>query len=176
MAVVSCLVVFVFPHLADAESIRIAPGEGTLQAAIDRIETGGTLELREGVYSGALVINKPLRLTGTESSIVDGGGKGRVITVDAADVIIDGITVKNSGVSLATEDSGIFATELARNLLLENNRLENNLIGIYLKGAPRATVRNNIIYGSRDPRMNDRGNGVHIWNATDALVENNKLY
>lgn len=176
MALISCLVVFVFPHPADAEITRIAPGEGSLQAAIDRLETGGTLELREGVYSGALIINKPITLAGTENSIVDGGGQGRVITVDAADVIIDGITVKNSGVSLATEDSGIFATELARNVIIENNRLEHNLIGIYLKGAPQATVRNNIIYGSQDPHMNDRGNGVHIWNATDALVENNKLY
>lgn len=176
MTVVACLMVFVFPYLAHAESIRVAPGEGSLQAAIDTLEAGGTLLLRKGVYSGALIIDKPLTLTGTEDSIVDGRGQGRVITVDAANVIIDGITVKNSGVSLATEDSGIFATELAPNAIIENNRLEDNLIGIYLKGAPRAIVRNNKIYGSRDPRMNDRGNGVHIWNASDALVENNRLY
>ncbi|NNE64131.1 MAG: nitrous oxide reductase family maturation protein NosD [Gammaproteobacteria bacterium] len=176
ISVVSCFLVFVFPHLANAGSIRVAPGEGSLQAAIDKLETGGTLVLRKGVYSGALIIDKPLTLKGAENSIVDGGGQGRVITVDAANVTIDGITVKNSGVSLASEDSGIFATELAANVIIENNRFEDNLIGIYLKGAPRARVRNNIIYGSRDPHMNDRGNGVHIWNATNALVENNKLY
>jgi nitrous oxidase accessory protein len=131
--------------------------------------------LQAGIYSGAITINKSLTLLGEVDSIIDGGGKSRVVTVNAPNVSICTMTIRHSGTSLATEDSGVFVTEQADNVLLEYLRLEDNLIGIYLKGAAHAWVRKNTIIGSLDPHMNERGNGVHIWNAADALIEENVL-
>jgi nitrous oxidase accessory protein len=76
---------------------------------------------------------------------------------------------------LETEDSAIFVTERATAARIEGNRLQDNLIGVYLKGAPDALVKDNIITGRQDLRMNERGNAVQIWNAPGALVEGNDI-
>lgn len=175
MAVGFILVVAVLPSLVAAQGTLVQSGVNTLQATIDIAQPGSTLVLPAGVYSGSVNIDKPLILEGQESSVIDGNGKGRVITVNAPNVEIRGLTIKNSGDSLATEDSGIFITKLGVNALIELNRLEGNLIGVYLKGAVDAKVRKNTIYGSRNRHMNERGNGVHIWNSPGAIVEGNNL-
>lgn len=175
MVAVGILVAAVLPSLVAAQEVLVPAGINSLQTAIDKAKPGSVLVLQDGVYGGSVVIDKTLILEGREGTIIDGGGKGRVITVNAPNVEIRGLTIKHSGDSLATEDSGIFITVQGRNALIESNRLEDNLIGVYLKGAVDARVRRNTIYGSRDPHMNDRGNGVHIWNSPGAIVEDNNL-
>ena len=171
----ACIAAFVFSFPVIAENIRVSPGENNLQSIVDSVAVDTTLILQAGSYHGPVFINKPITIVGEENAVVDGGGNGRVITVNAPNVTIRGITVRNSGTSLATEDSGIFVTDQGDKVLIENNRLQDNLIGINLKGPTQARVLNNRIYGSLDPHMNDRGNGVHIWNAPGALVEGNYL-
>ena len=172
----ACLTALVFSFPAIAENIRVSPGENNLQATIDSATGDKTLVLQAGSYRGPIIINKSISIVGEENSVIDGGGQGRVITINAPDVTIRGVKVQNSGDSLATEDSGIFVTEQGDRVVIEGNHLKGNLIGINLKGPEQARVRNNTIVGSQDPHMNDRGNGVHIWNSPGALVENNRLY
>ena len=158
-----------------AEERRVMPGTGSLQRAIDRASPGDRLLLQAGVYAGPVVIDRPLELVASASSIIDGQGLGRVITVAAPDVIVRGVTVRNSGTSLASEDSGIFVTPDGDRALIEGNRLEHNLIGIYLKGPDNAVVRRNLIIGSTDPHVNDRGNGIQLWNTPGSVVEGNDI-
>ena len=158
-----------------AEDRVVVPSAGSLQRAIDQAGRGDRLLLQAGVYAGAVVIDRPLQLLGTASSIIDGQGVGRVITVVAPDVIVRGVTVRNSGTSLATEDSGIFVTSDGDRALIDGNQLEHNLIGIYLKGPENAVVRRNVIVGSTDPHVNDRGNGIHLWNTPGSVVEDNDI-
>jgi len=153
----------------------VAPGEGVLQQAIDQSAPGDRLLLQSGVYAGRVVIDKSLQLTGSGSSIIDGGGEGRVITVAAPDVVVRGVTVRNSGTSLATEDSGIFVTPEGDRALIDSNHLEQNLIGVYLKGPDDAVVRDNVIVGSTNARVNERGNGVQLWNTPGSVVEDNDI-
>ncbi len=131
--------------------------------------------LGTGTYEGPVIIDRSLELLGTASSIVDGAGEGRVITIAAPDVTVQGITVQRSGTSLATEDSGIFVTSDGDRALIENNQLQYNLIGINLKGPEHAVVRHNVITGSANPRMNERGNGIQLWNTPGSVVENNDI-
>ena len=151
------------------------PGAGTLQHAISQAEPGDRLLLQEGVYTGSIIIDRPLELLGKAASVIDGEGVGRVITLAAPDIVVRGVTVQNSGASLATEDSGIFVTADADRALVDGNHLKNNLIGVYLKGPDNAMVRRNIIVGSTDPHVNDRGNGIHLWNTPGSVVENNDI-
>jgi nitrous oxidase accessory protein len=146
-----------------------------LEAAIAAAEPGDTLLVHAGTYRGSVIIDKPLVVLGTNGSVLDGGGKGRVLTVDAADAVVRGLTVKNSGSSLADEDSGIFVTAGATRALIENNTLRNNLIGVYLKGPAEAHVSNNVVVGRRDLRMNERGNGIHLWNTPGSIIEDNDI-
>jgi len=158
-----------------AQDRMVAPGAGSLQRAIDEATPGDRLLLQDGVYTGSVVIDRSLQLLGSPASIIDGEGEGRVITVAAPDVVVRGVTVKNSGTSLATEDSGIFVTRDGDRALIEGNQLQHNLIGIYLKGPDNAVVRSNNIVGSIDPHVNDRGNGVQLWNTPGSVVENNDI-
>lgn len=171
-------VLFVFTSqsaIAGAVTVSVEAGQGTLQTAIDKAAVGTILLLQPGLYTGAVVVPKSLTLTGQLTSVLDGRGQGHVVTVDAPDVVITNLSITNSGDSLATEDSGIFVTDRGDRVRIENNHLEHNLIGIYLKGPESSRVKGNKISGSENPRMNDRGNAVHIWNTDDTTVENNHL-
>jgi nitrous oxidase accessory protein len=158
-----------------AADVNVSPGSGALNQAIAAASPGDVLRLQAGVYAGPVTLDRPLTLTGSAASVIDGGGTGRVLIVDAPDAVVRGISVRNSGERLDLEDSGIFVTLNGDRALLEGNHLESNLIGINLKGPENVVVRGNVIIGSRDPRMNDRGNGVHLWNTPGSIVEGNTI-
>ena len=160
---------------APAAVIEVSPGAGTLQAALASAAPGAVLRLAPGVYPGPVTIDRTLTLEGVPGAILDGGGRGRVLSVAAPDVTVRGLTVRNSGQSLAETDAGIYLDKLAAGTLIEGNRLENNLFGIYLHGARNALVRGNEVIGNRDLRMSERGNGIHLWAARGSVVEGNTV-
>ena len=158
-----------------AEERLVAPGNGVLQAAIDSAQTNDVLILASGTYSGSVNIHRSLTIQGNESSIIDGEGTSHVITISAPDVTIRGLKIQNSGKVLEKENSGIFITDQGDRSNIESNYFENNLIGVYLKAPESVTVRNNVIVGSQFHRMNDRGNGVYLWNTPGSIIENNDI-
>lgn len=160
---------------AAARDILVKAESSSLQDIIQQAQSGDRLLLGNGTYYGALTINKPLSLIGSHKSIIDGKKVGHVLTVSASNVIIKNLYIQNSGNTLVTEDSGIFVTSEAENVLISNNYLKNNLIGVYLKGAKSAQVINNTIIGSQFHRINDRGNGIYLWNAPGSVVKNNRI-
>ena len=160
---------------AAAAQWRIEPGGDVLARAVAAAVPGDRLQLAPGDHLGGFVVDRPLQIVGDPGARILGDGSGRVVTLDAPGILLEGLTITGSGLKLETEDSGVFATKRAAGARIEGNRLEDNLIGIYLKGAQGAVVKDNVIIGRRDLRMNERGNGVQIWNAPDALVEGNRI-
>ena len=158
-----------------AAEYRVEPGINTLDTAIKKAAAGDVLQLQPGVYRGPVNIERTITLSGSVDSVIDAEGTGRVVTISAPDVVIRGVTVRGSGTRLDIEDSGIFVQPEGDRVLLEANRLQGNLIGIYLKGPEDAIVRDNFIVGSRNPHKNDRGNGIHLWNSPGSVVEGNRL-
>jgi nitrous oxidase accessory protein len=146
-----------------------------LQAAIDAAAPGDTLRLSAGEHRGPVVIRKPIQLEGAEGAILRGDGEASVIIVDAPDVTIRGLTIVGSGIKLEEMDSGVFLTAAARRAVVAHNRLERNLVGVYMHGAADALVEGNIIVGRSDLRMNEAGNGIHLWNAPGSLVIGNDI-
>lgn len=159
---------------AGAATIEVAPTQ-PLQAALDAAAMGDVLHLAAGTHAGQVVIRKSLTIEGDGAAIVDGGGKGSVIVVDAPDVTIRNLTVTGSGVRLDDLNAGIFLSRTATRALVEGNRLQDNLVGIYVHGATDSVVRGNIVNGRRDLRLNDAGNGIHVWNAPGAQVIDNDI-
>ena len=164
-----------YSFLLQAKEIQVMPGHGKLQAAINLAHSGDTLLLTSGAYIGSVNIDRSLTLTGNKSSVIDGEGSLHVITVSAPDVIIQSLKIQNSGNNPNTEDSAIFVTDKGDRTLIDSNYFENNLIGIYLKGPDSAVVSNNVIIGSQFHRMNDRGNGIYLWNTPGSIVKNNDI-
>ncbi len=154
---------------------RIAVSPGGLTAALASAGAGDTVHLRPGTYAGPIVIERSLTLSGDPGSVIDGGGAGRVVVVAAPDVTVRGLTIVNSGARLATEDAGIYVTGAGARAHIDANTLRGNLIGVYLKGPAAARVTGNRIEGRSDLRMNERGNGVQLWNTPGSVVEDNDI-
>ncbi|MBF0563266.1 MAG: nitrous oxide reductase family maturation protein NosD, partial [Alphaproteobacteria bacterium] len=72
-------------------------------------------------------------------------------------------------------DSGILAESGATGVVIEDNQVDGNLFGISLQGPKDARVRNNRIHNRSDLRLNERGNGINVWNTTGAIIEGNQV-
>ncbi len=159
-----------------ATTITVDPQVDRLVDVLARASQGDKLQLLAGIHKGPLVISKPVVIVGGGGSVtVLGNGKGSVITVKAPNVTISNVTVRGSGLLLETQDSGIFLGKEATEAHVENNRVEDNLIGIYVWGAKGSVIKGNTIVGRQDLRMNERGNGIQVWNAPGAKVEGNRI-
>ncbi len=160
---------------AAAATVHVAAAPGGLASAIAAAAPGDRLVLAAGRHAGPIVVDRPLTLEGEAGAVLDGGGAGRVVTIDAPEVVVRGLTVTGSGRDLSVEDSGIFVTARAAGAVIEGNLIEGNLIGVNLKGPNGAIVRHNRIEGRHDRQMSERGNGVSIWNSPGSVVEANEI-
>ena len=162
---------------SSAAQFAITPEVGDLQAVLDKAADGDEVHLAAGTYRGPLRIARRITLAGDKGAIVAGSRQGSVVTVSAEGAVVRGLEVRGSGRSLETMDSGIFVEQSARNAIVEDNRIEDNLFGVYVHGTPEAIVRHNHITGLRQARVSEAGNGVSVWNAPGAkVIENDFRY
>ena len=169
----AALLVFLSSPLGATE-VDVPARPGALVSAIHDAAPGDMLRLAPGVHAGPVVIDRPLLLVG-DGAAVEGDGNGSVILVEVPDVTIRGLVIRGSGSSHETRDSGITLGKKAANARVEGNHLIGNLYGVDIHGAHDAMVVGNVIEGRRDHRVNDRGNGVYVWNAPGAVVEGNDI-
>jgi len=159
-----------------ASAVAAAPvSPGGLTAALARAAPGAVLTLAPGVYAGPVVLTRPVTLAGQPGVILDGRGAGRVITIAAPDVTVKNLEIRNSGDNLSRMDAAIFVTQNGDRAVIEDNVLRHNLIGIFLHGPNDALVRGNKIIGRRDLRMNERGNGIQLWNTPGSRIIGNQV-
>ena len=160
---------------AHAADIRVEPGPDALVRAVELARPGDRLVLSPGAYTGGIVLTKPVELMGERKAHVVGTGIGSVITIDAPDVVIEGLRLTGSGSSHETIDSGVQMTRNATRAVVRNSHIEGNLYGVDIHGARDARVENNTIIGGDDRLMSRRGNGVYVWNAPGATVSGNTI-
>ncbi|MDF2970430.1 MAG: nosD [Microvirga sp.] len=158
-----------------AETLVVAPGEGSLQDILDRAADGDIVRFRTGEHRGPIRITRKVTVEGEPGAILVGPGKGSVVTVSAPGAVVRGLTIRGSGTDLEKMDAGIFVEKTASGALIEENRAEGNLYGIYLHGAENSIARGNTIIGIQDGRLNEAGNGISVWNATGAKVLDNEV-
>ncbi|HLO61850.1 MAG TPA: nitrous oxide reductase family maturation protein NosD [Azonexus sp.] len=159
---------FIIPLLLAVEAFADQP----LQAWLDTALPGSVLRLPAGTYRGPGLIDKPLTVEGNGLVIVDGGGKGTVLTIKADHVTVRGLVLRGSGGSHDSIDGGIMAE--GNRLLIENNVVEDVLFGISLHKTNDSVVRGNRIR-SRPVDPADRGDGLRLWYSTGNRIENNDI-
>lgn len=170
----SC-VLLLLPAFGLAAEIDVGPDEGAMAGAVAMAASGDVLRLRPGIYHDVLVLDRPVTVDGGGKATMQGPGTGSVITVTGPDVVVRGLTIQGSGSSHETIDSGVKLTKTAKRPVIRDNVLLGNLYGVDIHGAKDALVSGNIIRGRQDQRMNDRGNGIYVWNAPGAVVEYNDI-
>ncbi len=171
------LCTILLPPSAGAATHIVKPGGDRLATALRNAAAGDRIVVKAGLHHGPVRVVRRVIVEGRPGAVVDGGGKGSVVIVAAPQAVVKGLTVRNSGISLQDQDSGIMVLETAHDARVENNRLTNNLFGIYLLGPNNAMVRRNIVIGRRDLRENERGNGIQLWRTPGSrILENDILY
>lgn len=158
-----------------AAELVVGPGQGGLALAIAGASPGDVLVLEDGIYPGAIVIDRPLTITGPIGAVVDGQGIGSVITITAPDVTLTGFTVTGSGERNEDLDAGVKILKGADGVRVETLSLLDNMHGIDVHGGRNAQIVRNTINGRQNARMNERGNGIYVWNSPGTLLDGNDI-
>lgn len=144
----------------------------TVAAAIAAARPGDTILVRAGVYREHIEITKPLTLLAQDGAVIDGGGTGIVVHVRAP-ATVKGFTIRASGGRLVTEDAGIMI-EGADDTVVEDNRLEDVLFGVYAKESDRVRIASNVIEG-KPLDVPRRGDGIRLWYSHQGEILGNRL-
>ena len=94
-----------------AATVNVPPGG--LAEALGTASPGDTLVLAPGIHPGPVTVTTPVTLEGQPGAVLDGGGQQSTVTVEAPGVTLRNLTVRNSGLSLFDQNSGIFLTKEA---------------------------------------------------------------
>lgn len=160
---------------ATGADIAVEAEPGALVAALKAAAPGDTIRLGMGDHAGPVDIDKPLTIEGGGKARILGNGEGSVVTIKAAGVTLEGLSIEGSGARLDRLDAGIKVVEGADRVRLMGNRLTGNLIGIDMQGGKNALVQGNVIAGRTDLHRAERGPGVYVWNAPGLTVEDNNI-
>jgi nitrous oxidase accessory protein len=154
---------------ACAAASRAEPG---LQARLDAAPESSVVELAAGIYEGGLVILKPLTLRSSAGAVIDGRGKGTVLTVKAPNVLLEGLTIRGSGESMLFEDAGVRVE--AASVTIRHCVLEDVLFGLFLVHGPAALLEDSVLRGKKLD-LGRRGDLVRAWNSDGTTVRRNRL-
>lgn len=146
-----------------------------IQQQLDVLKPGDHFQLPPEQLSPFAIKVSGVTVACAPDTVIDGGGSGNAVEIQAQEVTFTGCQVRNWGSDLNELDAGIFVAREARGAVVEGNRLQGPAFGVWLDATPDVTVRNNTIRGDASMRPNDRGNGVHLFNTTGALVEGNDI-
>jgi len=127
----SFLILTAFACVSEAKTIYVPDDYARIQWAVDHASAGDIIIVRDGIYYENLKVDKQLTIkseNGSDNCIVDGGGRGDVITLNADGITIEGFTVRNSG--SYWPDAGIKVFSNANKIAY--NCITNNYKGIYL--------------------------------------------
>ncbi len=160
---------------ASARTWKVSPGGPPLAEVLATSRDGDTVEVAAGVYHGNFVVKRRITLHGEEGAILDADGKGHVLGIQVPGVVVEGLTVRNSGTDASRSDSGIFLAQAAADVRLLHNRITHCWFGIWVHGSPRPVLIGNRIEGLKAMRVNDRGDGIHLWDVDGAEARDNHL-
>lgn len=162
------LLLFAWPLAAE---VRLTPAS---VAELVRVAEGETVVLAAGTYP-ALRITRPLTLKGEEGAVIDAGGDGHGLYLDAPGIQVSRLDIRNWGKDLGALDSGIFISERAHGVRVAHVRLQGPGFGIWADRARNLQLHDNNITGDAGLRSQDRGNGIHLFNVSDSEIARNRI-
>jgi len=146
-----------------------------LQDAIDHAAKGSKLELPEGIYKGNITVNKPLIIKGnSHKTILEGDGKGTVVTITSPFVTLENLTIRHSGAEHERVDAGVALKKVHHCKILRCD-LKDVLFGIDMQQARDCNISYNHIT-SKPFDLGLRGDAIRLWYSTDNTLTHNKIY
>jgi nitrous oxidase accessory protein len=122
--------------------------------------------LGDTTYSGDFGIRRPVTLRGSGKSVIEGSGRGTVLSIEADYVNVENLTLRRSGQSNTTEDAAIKAT--GRRIRISSVRTEDTLFGIQLVSCKSCLIDSVHIAGTSGDEL--RGDGIKLWESHGSIV------
>ncbi len=147
-----------------------------LQDLVDATEDNAVLVPPPGVYSGPVVLERPITIDGAGAVTIDAGGKGSVIYIETDGAIIKNLHLTNSGESHNDIDAGV---QVRGNFnVIKDNVIDNSLFGVDLAQSEHNIVRRNHI-SSKEVDLGLRGDAIRLWYSfgnkiTDNVIRNSR--
>jgi nitrous oxidase accessory protein len=146
----------------------------TITAALVAAGDGDTVLVEQGVYHEKnLVIRKKIVLMGLDYPVLDGEKLYEIISVKADGVAVDGFKIIHSGVS-SVEDFGGIKIYNSRDVIIQNNILEDTFFGIYTDGGINCTIQNNRLTAYNTAEQQS-GNGIHCRKSDSLRIIGNTI-
>ena len=152
--------------------IRPAHATISLTELVAGAAPGAVVDLPAGRYDAPLVIVKPVTVRGNGRAVIDGHGRGTLVTIKAPGVALEGLILQNSGDSLLFEDSAVRVE--AASAAVRGCRISGVLFGVFLVNAAGALIEDNRMSG-KALEMGCRGDLVRSWNSDRVTLRKNSL-
>ena len=165
-----------FSSFLHAHIIEVGPKKTikSIKKAIYLAKIGDTIIVHKGTYKeGNIIIDKKVVFIGKDFPILDGQKKYEVLSVKADSVVVDGFKVIRSGHATLEDPCGIKVYN-KKNVIIQNNILDDNFFGIYIQNGRNCLIKNNTIiaYGKEEQEI---GNGIHCWKSDNLQIIANKI-
>lgn len=171
------------------------PGDfAGIQEAIDAASPGDLIVVDGGIYRENVNVTKRLTLRGLNMPVVDAGENGSAIILSADGIVLEGFSLKNSGVGTAqpagitvrSDDNailnntvtdswnGISLWDSKGNVVRDNHVSYNTWAGIYLENSTNNVIANNNFSSNAGRGLIRSGfAGIHLWNSShNTIIEN----
>ena len=159
---------------APAAELIVGTDAPTAQETVDLAVDGDVVVLPEGSWSGPVVVDDTITLTSRGGTLTS-SGEGHTLVLDAPGVVVDGLTILGSGEEMNTEDACIRTLPGATGSIIQDSRLENCLFGIWIHTTVGVRVLRNYVGGRPDLRDSDKGNGIHLFDASQLEIRGNNV-
>lgn len=143
-----------------------------LQPLLDATPKGATLRLAPGVYQGPATIRHTMVIDGDHRAVIQGDGRGTVLSVEADGVTLRGLRLRGSGDSHDRVDAGLLLQGDGHRV--EDNDFEDVLFGLHLKGVNRTLIKGNRVTG-KPLGVGLRGDALRLWNSRNNRIEDNRF-
>ena len=169
-------IMLLFSSFLHAHIIDVGPKKSikSIKKAIYLAKIGDTIIVHKGTYKeGNIIIDKKVVFIGKDFPILDGQKKYEVLSVKADSVVVDGFKVIRSGHATLEDPCGIKVYN-KKNVIIQNNILDDNFFGIYIQNGRNCLIKNNTIiaYGKEEQEI---GNGIHCWKSDNLQIIANKI-
>ncbi|WP_411894213.1 nitrous oxide reductase family maturation protein NosD [Winogradskyella sp. A2] len=173
------IVLLIFTSYLAAAKTRTVCAVGcdftSIQKAVDSANNGDDIFIKAGLYneSNIIIYKKSLHIVGEEGTIIDTQNNGYGFSVEATDITIKNLVIKNIEVSYTKEYAAILLFK-SYDFVIENVTVENAFFGFLIQKSKDGKIHNNTISGEGKAEA-DSGNAIHLWHCENVKITNNDV-
>ncbi len=146
----------------------------TIHEAYDASSDGDSLLIHNGNYRiENWVIKKRISVIGQSNAHLISVNGDEILTIEKSGVRIKGLTFSGVITNYLKENAAI-RIKRCKDVVIEDNMIENCFFAIYLERAKKTIIQNNVIDGDASTEA-ESGNGIHAWYCDSILIAANEI-